>query len=62
MSSIDLDESNKEESNKLGSESGSAGKFGTGLGGLLRGVELPLDVTLSADELCDDDQGPPDLL
>ena len=48
-----LDESdgyNEGESDKLGSEYGSPGMFGTGLGGLLLIVGFPLGVTLSSDE------------
>ena len=44
-------------SDKLGSESGSSGKFINELGGLLHEVVLPLGVRLSADESCDGDQG-----
>ena len=42
---------------ELGSGSGSASTFVTRLGGLLRGVELPLGDTLSIDESCDGDGG-----
>ena len=45
MPSDESDEYEKEESDKLGSESGSAGTFGVGFGGLLRGVGFPLVVT-----------------
>ena len=45
-------EYDKEEYEELGYGSGLADTFGTGLGGLLRGVGLPLGVTLSADESC----------
>ena len=38
-----------------GSESGSTGYFGTGLGGLLRGVRFILVVTPSDDESCNGD-------
>ena len=38
------DESDKEESDKLGSESGSVGTFGAGFDGLLRIVGFPLGV------------------
>ena len=51
---LDSDESNesdKEESNKLGSESGSIGTYGTGLGGLLGGVEFPVGVMLPGNDL-----------
>ena len=51
------DESYKEYSDKLGSESGSAGTFGTGLGGLLRVVGFPLGATLYDYELFDGDGG-----
>ena len=44
------DEFDKEESDKPGSGSGLAGTFGTRMGGLLRGVGLPLGLTLSDDE------------
>ena len=43
-------ESEKEESDKPGSESGSAHMFGSELGGLLHDVGFFLGVTLSADE------------
>ena len=56
-SSDNSDESNEEEPDEPGSESGSAGTFGTGLGGLLRGVEITLGVTISADESCNGDAG-----
>ena len=51
--SDDSDEPDEEESEKLGSESGSAGTFGTRFGGLLHGIGLTLGVTLYADESCD---------
>ena len=35
------------------SESGSAGKYSTGLGGLSRGLGVYLGVTLSSGESCD---------
>ena len=57
LSSDESDESDKEESYELGYESGSAGKFDTGLGGLLNGLGLPLGVTLSSGESCDGDEG-----
>ena len=38
---------------KTGSESGSFGTFGTGLGGLLHGVVFTFGVTISDDESCD---------
>ena len=50
-------DSDEEESDKLGSESGSAGKYCTGLAGLLRGIGFTLGVTISANELCDGDGG-----
>ena len=50
--SDELDESDGKENDKLISGSGPADKLGTVMGGLLRGVELPLGVMLSADELC----------
>ena len=50
MLSYDSDEANEEEYDKFGYEFGSADTFGTGLGGLFRGVGLSLGVTLSADE------------
>ena len=55
LSPYESDESDKYESDKLGSESGSAGSSGTGLDGLLRGVRLPLGGMISADESCDGD-------
>ena len=57
QTAIIINEYDKEEYDELGSESGSDGKFGTVLGGLLRGVGLPLCVTLSADDSCDGDGG-----
>ena len=50
-------DSDKEEYEKLGSESGSAGRYGTGLGGLLCILVIRLVVTLYADNLCDSDGG-----
>ena len=44
------EESDEEESDKLGSESESAGTYGNGLGGLLRVVGLALGVMLYTDE------------
>ena len=44
--SDDSDESKKEESDELGSESGSFGTFSTRLGGLLCGLRLPVGRTL----------------
>ena len=55
--SDDSDESDEEESDKFGSESESAGPFGTELGGLLRDVGLPSGVTISADDSRDGDRG-----
>ena len=55
MLSDESDESDKEEFDKPGSESGSSGKFGIGLGGSLYVVGLPLGVTFSYDESCDGD-------
>ena len=49
-SSNESDESDEEESDKLGPEYGSDGTYGNRLNVLLRGVELFLGVTLSADE------------
>ena len=57
MSSDELYDSDKEEPDKLGSELGSDGTCGTWLGGLMRGLGLPLGVTLSADESCGGDGG-----
>ena len=47
----------EEKSDKIGSESVSSSKLGTVLGGLLRGVELSLGVTLYADGLFNCDGG-----
>ena len=49
LDSDESDESNEEESEKLGSVSGLIGTCGTGLGGLLHGVEFPVGVTLAGD-------------
>ena len=57
MSYDESDESDEEESEKIGSASESADTFGNELGGLLRGIGLPLDVTLYDDETCDGDGG-----
>ena len=57
LSSDKSDEYKEEEYEKLGSESGSAGTFGTRLGGSLSGIGLPLGVTLSTDESCIGDGG-----
>ena len=51
------DETDKEESDKLGCESGSAGTFVTVLGGLLHGVVLPSGVNIYDDISCDGDGG-----
>ena len=56
-SSDELYESKEEESDELGSESGSAGTSGTILGGLLRGAGFPLDVMISNDDSYDGDEG-----
>ena len=48
--SDESEESDKEESEKLGYESGSVGMFGAGFGSFSRDVGLPLGITLSADE------------
>ena len=57
MLSDDPDDSDKEESAEPGSEYGSADTYGTGLGGLLRGLGIPLGVTLYDDESCNGDGG-----
>ena len=57
--SDELDDFDEEESDKLGSESGSSGTFVTRVGGFLRdvgggllpGIGLPLVVMLYSDEL-----------
>ena len=49
--SNDSDESNKEESDELGYESGSSGKFGTGLCGLLCGVGFYIGMTIYINDL-----------
>ena len=51
------DESEEEESDKLGSEYGPIGMFGTRLGGSLHGLGFTLGVTLSDYESCDGDEG-----
>ena len=51
-------ESNYKEFDKFGSESGSAGTFGTGLGGFLSGVGFVLGVISYANESCDGDGVP----
>ena len=51
----------KEESDKLGSKCGSVGTFGTGLGGLLRGIGFTVGVTLSAYESYNGDRSSLDL-
>ena len=55
--SDELEESDEGESDKPGSESGSAGTFGSVLGGLLHCLGCTLCVTLSDDESCDGDWG-----
>ena len=51
------DDSEIGESDKLGSESRSAGKFSTRLGGLSRDLGFPLGVTIYDDESCGGDGG-----
>ena len=51
------DKSGEEEYDGIGSESGSASTFSTGLGGLLHGVGLTLGVVIYADDSCDGDGG-----
>ena len=55
--SDESDDSDKEEYEKLGSESGSAGMYSTILGGLLRVLGINSSATLSSDEQCDGDGG-----
>ena len=50
LESDQSDEPEKEESKELGSESGSFGTCITGLGGFLRGIEFPVDVTLAGND------------
>ena len=57
MSSDESYESNKDESDEPGYESGSAGTFGTVLGGLSRGLGCPLGFTLYSDDSCGGDKG-----
>ena len=57
MSSYESDDSDEEESDELGSESGSSGRYGTGLGGLSHGVGIPLGFTLYSEKSCDGDGG-----
>ena len=57
MSFDESDDYDEGEYGKLGSESVSAGMYGTGLGGLLRGLGFPLGVTLFSDQSCDGDGG-----
>ena len=57
MSYYESDESDKEEYDKLGSESGSTGKYGTGSGGLLRGLGITLGVTIYAGDSWKCDRG-----
>ena len=56
-SSDESDDSDKGESEKVASESGSAGTFGTILVRLLHGLVFPLVVTIFSDEPCDGDRG-----
>ena len=42
----------RKKSDRLGSESRSSCMYGTGLGGFLHGIRLPLGVKLSTDESC----------
>ena len=51
------DESDKQESDELGSASGSACTYSTGLGGLLYGARFHLGVTISSDESYNGDGG-----
>ena len=55
--SNESDDSDQEESEKLGSESGSARTYGTRLGGFLRGLGFPLGVMVSTDESRNGDGG-----
>ena len=57
MSSDESDESDKEESGKLGSEPGLLGMFGNGLGGLSHGLGFTLGVTISSYDSCDCERG-----
>ena len=50
--SDESEESDKEDSEKPGSESGSAGMFGTGLGELLSGIVFTWGVTIYAEKSC----------
>ena len=50
-------DSDKEESEILGSESRSSGMHSTGFSGLTRGFGITLGVMLSTDESCDGDRG-----
>ena len=47
-----VDGSNEEEYDELGYQYESSGMFGTGLGGLLRGVGFIIGATFSAYESC----------
>ena len=51
------EQSNKEEYEEIGFESGSVGMFDTRLGGLLGGVRLPLGVTPSTEKSFNGDWG-----
>ena len=51
------DEFDKEEYEKLGSESGPSGTYGTNLRELLCGLAYSLGVTLYDDESCDGERG-----
>ena len=55
--SDESDEFNEEESDKLGYESWSSNTYSTRLGGLLRGLGIPLGVTLTDDESFGSDGG-----
>ena len=57
LSSDESDVSDKEEYDELGSKSGSAGTYGTGLGGLSRGLGFTLGVTVSDNESCGGEGG-----
>ena len=53
--SDESDDSDEQEPEKLGSESGPAGTFDNGWGGLSRGLGFPLGFTIYDDESCDSD-------
>ena len=55
--SDESDNSDKGESDELGSESGSSGTYFTGLGGLFHGLLFTFYVTLSADKSFNGDRG-----